>query len=326
MKKIYVLLIGIIFTFYNCIQKNQKATIYAEIENMGSDTVMIAIVPYNEKLSNNFKTVIAKDGKFKLDTLIDKPYYGKIISNKMFKKLSNGEKFLIRSKMIDFFIQPNEKIEIKGKLDEYKIDYQIDGNILNTQYLKYRDLVSKDFFETSKLMYQIENQYSKKSMDSIINILSNQERKAYNAYLEKSLTFIKDNPDLEISAFLLLREREEAIFNLFPHLIDNVKKSNYGKVLQEKINVWNHIKIGSKAPDFEYSSLNNQKISLNKYSGKYVVLDFWGSWCSPCIGELPKLKEFYNQNKDNVEVIGIACRDTKDKWLKTIKKNNLNWT
>ena len=42
--------------------------------------------------------------------------------------------------------------------------------------------------------------------------------------------------------------------------------------------------------------------------------------------EMPKLKEFYNQNKDNVEVIGIACRDTKDKWVKSIKKNNLNWT
>lgn len=326
MRKTNLLFFCIIFTLYNCTQKNQKATLSAEIENMGNDTIMIAIAPYNEKLSNEFKTIIAKDGEFKLDTLIDKPYYGKIISNKMFKKLSNGEKFLIRSKIIDFFIQPNESVKIKGKLEEYKADYQIDGNILNTQYLKYRNYVSKDFFEFSKLMYLIKNQYAKNTSDSLINILDKKRQKSYRQYLDNSLRFIKENPNYDISAFLLLKEKKEDILSLFPHLNDNVKESIYGELIQKKINVWNHIKIGSKAPDFEYTTLSNKKISLNKYKGKYVVLDFWGSWCGPCMMEMPKLKEFYNQNKDNVEVIGIACRDTKDKWVKSIKKNNLNWT
>ncbi len=322
----FFLIVCISILFSNCVNKNKKATILAEIENMGNDTIMIAIAPYNKKFSNNFVTLHAHEGKFKLDTLIGKLHYGKIFSKQMFKKLSNGEDFLIRSKMIDFFILPNEKIEINGKLEEFKTKYYIKGNKLNLQFQHYRESIIADYLEENRLMFQIENHYINNSADSLINILSQQERKAYKAYLEKSLMYVEENPDFEISAFLLLKEQKEDIVSLFPRLNEEVKESVYGKLIQEKIDVWNKIKIGSEAPDFEYLTSNNQKIHLSDYRGKYVVLDFWGSWCGSCKMEIPRLKKFQSENKESIEMIGIACRDTRVKWEKAIKEYNLNWT
>jgi len=328
MKKIHFILLVICISilFVNCTNKNQKATLTAEIENLGNDTIMIAMAPYNEKLSNEFITIYAKEGKFKLDTLIDKLYFGKIISTQMFERLPNGEKILIRSKIIDFFIHPNEKIELTGNMDDSKTNYQLNGNILNEQHLKYRESVTQDIEESSKLMYQIESSYLNNSSDSIIRILESKERKAYKTYLEKSLKFIKENPNFEYSAFLLLMESKDDIISFYPSLDDDVKKSEFGKLIKEKIEVWNQLKIGSEAPDFEYLTFNNQKIRLSDYRGKYVVLDFWGSWCGPCKMEIPKLKEFHNENKEKVEMIGIACRDTKENWEKAVNEYDLKWT
>ena len=326
LKHSIILLIGIASLLYNCSSKNEAAIISCNIKNIGFDTVSVAMAPFDEKLSNQFITVITKDGKFEIDTLIDKLYYGKIIYGKMFEKLSNGEKYLIRSKPIDFFIYPNEKIEIQGKNEKTKTDYQINGNYLNAEFYQYREKVINDFEESSKLMFQIENHYISNSPDSIINILSLQERKAYTEYLEKTLQFIKENSDSEISAFLLLKEEQGEIISLFPNLDEKVRESDYGKLIQEKIKIWNQLKIGTSAPDFKYLTYNSKSIQLSEYKGKFVVLDFWGSWCAPCKMEIPKLKEFYNENRKKVEIIGIACRDTKEQWEKVIKEDNLNWT
>jgi thiol-disulfide isomerase/thioredoxin len=328
MKDIGIILFMIfqIALFENCANKNQKATLSADIENLGNDTVLIAIAPYDESITDRFVTIIAKEGKFKFDTIIDKLYYGRIISNKMFNILSNGEKFLIRSKPIDFFIQPSEKIELKGDISETRTNYQVRGNSLNKEFLKYRETIIGDIEESSILMFQVENHYLSNSPDTLISELCIREGKAYNAYLEKSLTFIQGNSDSEISAFLLLKENKVDIVNLFPNLSEKVKESVYGKLIQEKMNIWIQTKKGSNAPDFEYRTFNNQIIKLSDYKGKYVILDFWGSWCGPCISEMPKLKEFYDENREYFEIIGVACRDTKDQWEKAIIESELNWT
>jgi thiol-disulfide isomerase/thioredoxin len=328
MKKVHFILLAICISILQveCTDKSQKAILTADIENIESDTIKIAMAPYNERLSDAFITIYARDGKFILDTLIEKLHYGKIISNQMFERLPNGEEFLIRSKIIDFFIYPEEKIEITGNMGDLSTKYQINGNILNEQQSKYREIVTHDLEESSKLMYQIESSYLNNSSDSIIHILESRESKAYKKYIEKSLKFIRENPNLEYSAFLLLMESKDDIIRFFPSLDNDVKKSVFGELIEERIEVWNKINVGSEAPDFEYSTFNNQIIRLSDYRGKYVVLDFWGSWCGPCKMEIPKLKEFYTMNMEDVELIGIACRDTKENLGKALEEYRLKWT
>ncbi|MTI21760.1 TlpA family protein disulfide reductase, partial [Fulvivirga sp. RKSG066] len=72
--------------------------------------------------------------------------------------------------------------------------------------------------------------------------------------------------------------------------------------------------------------IDNQEYSFTPGKGKkYVVLDFWGSWCAPCIAGFPKMKEIYANYKDKLEIIGIACNDTEAKWRKAIDKHDLKW-
>ena len=64
------------------------------------------------------------------------------------------------------------------------------------------------------------------------------------------------------------------------------------------------------APDFELPDLQGNPLKLSSLRGKYVVLDFWGSWCVWCIRGIPAMKEAYTKHKDKMEILGIDCRDT----------------
>lgn len=79
------------------------------------------------------------------------------------------------------------------------------------------------------------------------------------------------------------------------------------------------------APDFTLNDINGAPLSLSDLKGKWVILDFWGSWCPWCIKGFPALKEAYKQYDGKVEVLGIDCRDTQDVWKAAVKKYELPW-
>ena len=83
--------------------------------------------------------------------------------------------------------------------------------------------------------------------------------------------------------------------------------------------------IGSEVKDFTLEDINGQKLTLSSLRGKYVLLDFWGSWCVNCIAEFPHMKAFYEQHRDKVEIVGVAIHDQKDKWKESAIKNELPW-
>ena len=71
---------------------------------------------------------------------------------------------------------------------------------------------------------------------------------------------------------------------------------------------------GQMAPDFTLKDLQGNDLALSSLRGKYVVLDFWGSWCGWCIKGIPDMKKYYDKYKDRMEILGIDCRDTEAKW------------
>lgn len=79
------------------------------------------------------------------------------------------------------------------------------------------------------------------------------------------------------------------------------------------------------APDFTLNDINGKPLSLSDLKGKWVVLDFWGSWCPWCIKGFPALKEAYKQYDGKVEVLGIDCRDSEEVWKEAVKKYELPW-
>ncbi|MBR2291495.1 MAG: TlpA family protein disulfide reductase [Prevotella sp.] len=79
------------------------------------------------------------------------------------------------------------------------------------------------------------------------------------------------------------------------------------------------------APDFELPDLQGNPLKLSSLRGKYVVLDFWGSWCIWCIRGIPHMKEAYAKYKDKMEILGVDCRDTEAKWKAAVEEHALPW-
>lgn len=83
--------------------------------------------------------------------------------------------------------------------------------------------------------------------------------------------------------------------------------------------------IGKEAKDFTLEDINGHQQTLSSLRGRYVLLDFWGSWCVNCIAAFPKLKAFYDQHRDKLEIVGVAFHDNKDDWKESVRKNELPW-
>ena len=79
------------------------------------------------------------------------------------------------------------------------------------------------------------------------------------------------------------------------------------------------------APDFTLTDIYNMPLTLSSFRGTYVVLDFWGSWCIWCIRGIPSMKEAYAKHKDKMEILGIDCRDTEEKWKAAVEEHALPW-
>jgi peroxiredoxin len=85
--------------------------------------------------------------------------------------------------------------------------------------------------------------------------------------------------------------------------------------------------IGTMAPDITMPDVNGNIFSLSSLKGKYVLVDFWASWCGPCRGENPNVVAAYNKYKNkNFTILGVSLDKTKDAWLEAIKKDGLTWT
>jgi peroxiredoxin len=85
------------------------------------------------------------------------------------------------------------------------------------------------------------------------------------------------------------------------------------------------VKEGVQAPDFSAMKTDGTVFTLSSLQGKYVVLDFWGSWCPWCIKGIPNMKAAYAKYKDKMEIVGIACRDTEAKWKTATAQYELPW-
>jgi len=148
------------------------------------------------------------------------------------------------------------------------------------------------------------------------------------------LSFIKAHPNYEASAYIITNMRDkdkikEAIQTLAPDVRNGRMKTGILDQLEEMIKAEDEATkkqaAGADAPDFTLNDLEGKPLSLKSLRGKYVILDFWGSWCGWCIKGIPQMKEYYTKYKGKFEILGIDCNDTDQKWREAVKKHELPW-
>ena len=116
---------------------------------------------------------------------------------------------------------------------------------------------------------------------------------------------------------------------LYDQLGATVKNSPAGRAFAERIEISKHLQIGQPAFAFTQRDTLDQPVSLASFKGKYVLIDFWASWCGPCRAENPNVVKAYNQYKDkDFTVLGVSLDrpGQKERWLKAIHDDGLAWT
>lgn len=148
-------------------------------------------------------------------------------------------------------------------------------------------------------------------------------------------SYIKANPSSSLSAYILnfyvaildidfSEKTVEKVNLLYTQLSENGKKSYYGKRFKKKLDSFT-INIGTLAPVLVQNDVLGNLISLADFKGKYVLLDFWASWCGPCREDFPELKKLYLENKEfGFEIIGISKDTDTLAYHKAIEKDGIN--
>jgi peroxiredoxin len=144
--------------------------------------------------------------------------------------------------------------------------------------------------------------------------------------------FIKEFPNSYVSANILFYKTQilpvDSLRIFYSSLSNGVQTSYDGKRIKEFIQKAEKLAIGKDAPFFTQTDLKGKNISLEDFKGKYVLLDFWASWCVPCREENPYLKQAYSKYQDKgftIIAFSLDRLEDKDAWIDAIKKDDVPW-
>ncbi|MFV0483312.1 MAG: redoxin domain-containing protein [Bacteroidales bacterium] len=314
MKRLAVILSVLTIVVMSC-QDTQKYTIKGTIN--GADSVLVYLSIIENQSPLNIDSCMVTNGQFTIEG-------NKSLSEFAMLTIGKGRPFaslflepVVTTVTADMRGHETSNVDVKGG-NATKLNNDIDnlfkelsakrGTLAN----QFREAANNgDTVAMANITSEFENM-TKEVVDKMFNSLNSDSSNL-------ATPFITANTG---SNYLNFEQQKEIYDKLSPE----VKASKYGVKLGENIEKMSKTQIGEIAPDFTMADSEGNNVSLSSLKGKYILLDFWASWCGPCRAENPNVVAAYNAYKDkNFDILGVSLDDNKDKWLEAIEADKLAW-
>lgn len=229
--------------------------------------------------------------------------------------------------------QNGDAIEFKTDYADSTNTYTIKGSE-DSDKIREFNKIGNDF---NKIYKQIQDDYSRlvnvnpDAKDSIYNVLMPKFQSNMDKYSETAFKFALDNKS-SLAGFYAASSLDGSKYEaeLIAYSEEIGPKFPKNRAVQSFVTKMAGIKpvsIGQMAPQFELSDTDGKLVKLSDFKGKYVLLDFWASWCAPCREENPNIVRQYEAFKNkNFTILGVSLDEDKSNWLKAIKDDHLNWS
>ena len=285
---------------------------------------------YGMNVQRALDSAAIKEGTFQFKGTVDSPVKADLVIDHAGQGLNS------LGRTADVRVVYLEKGNILVKGDDAVKQAVITGPAINTEYAKYHAAV---LLPAEKVMDNIEAEYNaaaddKKKDPAFMSGLQAKMEKALEGRDSLQYVYIRKNPDSYLSLEALTAVAGDnmdldKVRPLFKGLSARLRNSKDGKAFAKLMDEVGYTAIGAMAPDFTQLDVNDKPVKLSDFRGKYVLLDFWASWCGPCRAENPNVVKAFNTYKDkNFTVLGVSLDQPgkKDAWLAAIKADGLDWT
>ena len=325
MKMVFIL--GMIALLIGCdsIQKDE----FVITGTISSYPKEVLICAYQRNGDFVLDTIRVENGKLSYRTKLQEPVVASLVSRDPHNVIPSGMG-VVPGPSITLFMEPGTKLEINMDNARWP-ELQWKGGAWNNDLMKLYAKTLPLEYEAFALLHKL---YAPGVTENEKAALGERRMALVEKVKEEKIVFIKGNPSSYAAMYLLSGMRNDFTLEdyaaTFTSFDQKLREMPLGKELQKTIDIALRTEVGAIAPNFEKMDKDGNTVRLSDYRGKYVLLDVWGSWCSPCRDSHPHLKEIEAKYRDKgLVVINVASESgakAREIWLKAIEEDGMTWT